>query len=148
MNAMGHDLPNMLGVDQTDVQEKIRELLPHYMAMERTGMGGMQVMAGHMPGPENTLPMMTGNGPYGPIQMGGMFTILKVRDNLKTNSGSDWYQPPEGTVAEKVAGGTEPGAGDSMIYTCPMHPEVRQAQSGSCAICGMTMIAVARTERK
>ena len=105
MNAMGHDLPNMLGVDQTGVQAKIRELLPNYMAMERTGMGGMQAMAGHMAGPENTLPMMAGDGPYGAIQMGGMFTILKVRDHLKAGDGAAWYQPPEGTVAEKVPAG-------------------------------------------
>src|SRR5687768_7236937 len=25
------------------------------------------------------------------------------------------------------------------IYTCPMHPEIRQAGSGSCPICGMTL---------
>jgi Cu+-exporting ATPase len=29
------------------------------------------------------------------------------------------------------------------IYTCPMHPEVRQASPGSCPICGMALEAVA-----
>lgn len=33
--------------------------------------------------PENTFPMMTGTGPYGPIEMGGMFTTLKVRADQK-----------------------------------------------------------------
>jgi Cu+-exporting ATPase len=34
-------------------------------------------------------------------------------------------------VAEDVPGGT--------IYTCPMHPEVRQVGPGSCPICGMAL---------
>jgi Cu+-exporting ATPase len=33
---------------------------------------------------------------------------------------------------------SEPTALD-LIYTCPMHPEVRQPQPGSCPICGMTL---------
>lgn len=28
---------------------------------------------------------------------------------------------------------------DSAIYTCPMHPQVRQAVPGNCPICGMTL---------
>ena len=35
-----------------------------------------------MQGPENTLPMMMGKGPFGNLEMGGMFTVLKVRDEL------------------------------------------------------------------
>ena len=31
----------------------------------------------------------------------------------------------------------EPAAG--TIYTCPMHPEIRQPQPGNCPICGMTL---------
>ncbi|MGZ5001527.1 MAG: heavy metal-binding domain-containing protein, partial [Methylomonas sp.] len=27
----------------------------------------------------------------------------------------------------------------SSVYTCPMHPEVRQLQSGSCPKCGMAL---------
>ena len=32
--------------------------------------------------PENTLPMMAGTGPFGAIEMGGMFTVLKVREGI------------------------------------------------------------------
>ena len=39
-------------------------------AMGETGMDAMAKMA--MPLPDNTLPMMTGTGPYGPIGMGGV----------------------------------------------------------------------------
>ena len=55
----------------------------------------------HMQLPENTLPMMTGRGPYGPIGMGGMFTVLKVRENQRRGDYADpgWYTPPPGTMA-------------------------------------------------
>jgi P-type Cu+ transporter len=33
----------------------------------------------------------------------------------------------------------EPGAAAGTIYTCPMHPEVRQVGPGSCPICGMAL---------
>jgi hypothetical protein len=55
--------------------------------------------------PANTLPMMTGTGPYGPIGMGGMFTLLKVRADQKPGDYSDpgWYAQPAGTQAYEVA---------------------------------------------
>src|SRR5262245_29722293 len=37
MNAMGHDLPNTAGVDQSGLEEEIRKMLPGYMAMGRYG---------------------------------------------------------------------------------------------------------------
>ena len=33
------------------------------------------------------------------------------------------------------SGSTKPGA----IYTCPMHPQIREPQPGNCPICGMTL---------
>lgn len=101
MNAMGHDVPNMIGVDQTGVESEIREHLPDYMAMGETGMHEMADM--HMTGPPNTLPMMAGEGPFGPIGMGGMFTLLKVRDVLEPGEDPGWYDNPPGTVAGPVS---------------------------------------------
>ncbi len=98
MNAMSHDIPNMIGVDPGDAEAKIRKVLPGYMAMGQSGMGGMMDMGR----PANTLPMMAGKGPYGPIEMGGMFTLLKVRD--RGHEGDEWYTPPPGTLARKVSG--------------------------------------------
>lgn len=107
MNAMGHELKNMVGVDQSGLEQRIRKLLPGYMAMGRDGMSEHQehIDMGHMPGPENTLAMMNGKGPHGNIEMGGMFTVLKVRDDLKPGSYADpgWYQNPPGTEARKVS---------------------------------------------
>jgi hypothetical protein len=44
--------------------------------------------------------MKGGPGPYGYIEMGGMFTVLKVRDDPETADPSGWYVHPAGTVAE------------------------------------------------
>jgi len=103
MNAMGHDIPNMIGVDQKGVAEKINRLVPDYMAMgERGGsMGSME-----MPLPDNTLPMAAGEGPFGNIEMGGMFTTVKVRKEQKPGDYSDpgWYKHSKGTVSYEWTG--------------------------------------------
>jgi hypothetical protein len=52
--------------------------------------------------PKNTLPMMTGTGPFGAIEMGGMFTVLKVREGITSYADPGWYQHPAGTLARKV----------------------------------------------
>jgi FtsP/CotA-like multicopper oxidase with cupredoxin domain len=103
MNAMGHEVPTMIGVDQRDVLAKINQLVPDYMAMGETG-GAMGEM--EMPLPDNTLPMMTGSGPFGGIEMGGMFTTVKVRKGLARNDYKDpgWYRHPAGTVAYEWKG--------------------------------------------
>lgn len=102
MNPMGHDVPNMIGVDQRAVQGSLAKLLPGYMTMGERGMADMGEMV--MPLPKNTLPMMTGQGQFGPIEMGGMFTVLKVREGQKPGDYSDpgWYDYPPGTVAYEV----------------------------------------------
>lgn len=51
-----------------------------------------------MPLPENTLPMMTGKGPFGSIEMGGMFTVVKTRENLAPGD----YRDPAGIGTRKV----------------------------------------------
>ena len=99
MNAMGHDVPTMIGVDQKEASRVIRELVPDYMAMGSEGMAEMGAM--EMPLPDNTLPMMTGQGPFGPVEMGGMFTVVKIHDDVKPGDYRDpgWYSHPPGTVA-------------------------------------------------
>src|SRR5574341_2280570 len=60
MNAMGHEIPNVLGVDQEAVAKKIAALVPGYMAMGSSGMAEHAEHAKHRAGLPNTLPMMTG----------------------------------------------------------------------------------------
>ena len=98
MGAMGHDVPNLLGVSQEGIADRVQRLLPGYMPMGETGMGEMGEMV--MPLPKNTGPMMTGTGQFGPIEMGSMFTVLKVRDDLPASGEApDWYRHPEGSVS-------------------------------------------------
>ena len=107
MNAMGHEVPNGLGVNQRGVAQDIRNMLPDFIAMGEHGMAEHQahVAAGHHQGPPNTMPMMTGTGPYGSLEMGGMFTVVKVRDDIAPGDYSDpgWYQAPDGTLASRIS---------------------------------------------
>src|SRR6058998_1428875 len=98
MNQMGHRVPIMLGVKTDDLDAKVRQLLPDYMTMGSTGMGEMAEMG--MAVPRNSIPMVGGKGPFGPIDMGGMFTVLKVRDGITSFDDPGWYEHPVGTVAE------------------------------------------------
>jgi manganese oxidase len=104
MNAMGHGVPTMIGVDHRSVVDKITRLIPDYMVMGERGMHEMAEM--EMPLPDNTLPMMTGTGPFGPVGMGGMFSVVKVRDDQKPGDFSDPgpYRHPAGTVARPFDG--------------------------------------------
>ena len=100
MNQMKHDVPNMLGVNQEGVEEKVRKFLPGYMAMGQNGMDDMAEM--RMDSPPNVLPMMAGEGPFGAVGMGGMFTVVKVRAGLTNYADPGWYKNPEGTLAKPV----------------------------------------------
>ncbi|MET3137216.1 FtsP/CotA-like multicopper oxidase with cupredoxin domain [Undibacterium sp. GrIS 1.2] len=104
MNAMGHTVPTMIGVDHAKVAKEITDLIPAYMAMGDSGMADMAQM--QMPLPDNTAPMMTGDGPFGSVDMGGMFSVVKVRKNQAVGDYKDpgWYQHPKGTVAFEWAG--------------------------------------------
>jgi FtsP/CotA-like multicopper oxidase with cupredoxin domain len=103
MNQMGHGLPNMLGVKPGPLDGKVRKLLPEYMTMGESGMGNMGAMSEAMGVPPNSIPMRGGTGPFGPIDMGGMFTIVKVRDGITTYEDPGWYRHPPGTVAERAS---------------------------------------------
>ena len=104
MNAMGHDVKTFIGVAQRDLTKAVRKLVPDYMPMGSAGMAEMGSM--EMPMPDNTLPMMTGFGQFGPIEMGGMFSVVKVREGLDRNDYKDpgWYRHPDGTVAHEFKG--------------------------------------------
>jgi FtsP/CotA-like multicopper oxidase with cupredoxin domain len=106
MNAMGHNLRTFIGVPKRDLLGGVRKLVPEYMPMGSAGMAEMGAM--EMPMPENTLPMMTGYGQFGPMEMGGMFSVVKVREGLDPNDYGDPgpYRNPEGTVAREYNGNT------------------------------------------
>jgi FtsP/CotA-like multicopper oxidase with cupredoxin domain len=124
MNAMGHEVQNFIGVSDRDLGHAIARAAPSAMAMGTDGMAMMGEM--DMPLPPNTLPMMTGTGPFGPIEMGGMFTVVKVREDLAPGDYRDpgWYRHPQGTVAYEVdASGApvaqKPSTGESAGMNMP-----------------------------
>src|SRR5262249_13442662 len=91
-----------IGVSRKDLARAVGKLAPDAMVMGQAGMamGNME-----MPAPDNTLPMMTGTGQFGPIEMGGMFTVMKIREDMARDDYRDPgpYQFPQGTVAYEVA---------------------------------------------
>jgi len=48
-----------------------------------------------------------------------------------------WGKPPEEQPSKKQE---EQGSAQATAWTCPMHPEVRQHQPGTCPKCGMALI--------
>ena len=121
MNAMGHTVKTYIGVNLNEMRAKIAKTAPGYMPMGNQGMADMGSM--EMPLPDNTLPMMTGFAQFGPVEMGGMFSVLKVREGLSSGDYKDpgSYKNPEGSVARLVE--NEPpapqrnGAGDQPSPT-------------------------------
>jgi manganese oxidase len=130
MNAMGHQVKNFIGVTERDLGKALDRAAPNAMAMGTTGMAEMASMA--MPLPPNTLPMMTGTGPFGPIEMGGMFTVVKIREGLAASDYRDpgWYQQPAGTVAYEV---------DASAAGEPARPKPSAGESSGTKMPGMEM---------
>jgi manganese oxidase len=108
MNAMGHEVKTFIGVPQRDLARAVRKLVPDYMPMGSAGMAEMGEM--EMPMPDNTLPMMTGFGQFGPMEMGGMFSVVKVREGLAADDYKDpgWFKHPQGTVAYEIENPSAP----------------------------------------
>jgi manganese oxidase len=128
MNAMSHNLPNTAGVEQDDLAQRIGKLVPSYMNMG----SDMSGMAMHMALPDNTLPMMSGSGPHGSIEMGGMFTVMKIRAGLGRGDYRDpgWYQAPPGARAYLWQGAPPPAprvpaaeSEASFSVVKPQHPD-------------------------
>jgi FtsP/CotA-like multicopper oxidase with cupredoxin domain len=101
MNQMGHEFPNMIGVKPGAIDRKVQPLLPEYMTMGQDGMGEMAEMG--MPVPQNSIPMVGGPGKHDYITMGGMFTVLKVRDGIDSYDDPGWYENPPGTLASPAS---------------------------------------------
>jgi FtsP/CotA-like multicopper oxidase with cupredoxin domain len=96
MNQMGHGAANLIGTDTRGLEARLGRVVPGYMTMGQAGMREMAEM--QMDQPANSISMMGAKGPHGLIEMGGMFTILKVRDKL-TADDPGWYVAPAGSTA-------------------------------------------------
>jgi FtsP/CotA-like multicopper oxidase with cupredoxin domain len=98
MTQMGHGIPNLVGVDQTEFDKAVLDALG---AGRPAGASGTPDLPMDMP--KNTIAMLGGPGPFGYVPMGGMFTVLKVRDALEGDADPGWYAHPEGTVASPAS---------------------------------------------
>ncbi|MEJ1967458.1 MAG: heavy metal translocating P-type ATPase [Rhizomicrobium sp.] len=76
----------------------------------------------------------------------GMTVDPKTTPHHATHEGTDYYfcsakcaakfaADPDSFVKAKEAAAPKPG----VIYTCPMHPQIRRNGPGTCPICGMTL---------
>ena len=128
MNAMGHDVPTMIGVDHRQVVRDITRLIPDYMVMGERGMSDMTEM--EMPLPDNTEKMMGGQGPFGSVEMGGMFSVVKVRPDQKRGDYGDpgWFKHPPGTNAFEWAGALAEPARFSSEGGQLMPPQAKPAR--------------------
>jgi hypothetical protein len=98
MTQMGHGIPNLIG---TDASEFDIELAKHVPALAKMGQIGLDEDEGDAAViPPNSTPMAGGDGPFGYITMGGMFTVVKIRESLDGDADPGWYKPPAGTQAE------------------------------------------------
>jgi Cu+-exporting ATPase len=79
----------------------------------------------------------------------GMTVDSQKTQHRATHAGADYFfcsagcrTKFEADPARYLAAETsppQPAAPPGTIYTCPMHPEIRQAGPGSCPICGMAL---------
>jgi FtsP/CotA-like multicopper oxidase with cupredoxin domain len=110
MNQMGHAAANLVGANPQGLDAKLSRVVPGYMTMGHAGMAEMSTM--RMPQPANAISMVGGQGPHGIIDMGGMFTILKVRDHLRPGQDPGWYVAPatasEASPSDLVGDGITP----------------------------------------
>lgn len=120
MNQMGHGLPNVMGVDLSDLDARIRKLVPGYMSMGATGMGEMAEMS--MDGPANSLSTYFAPGQYDPITMGGMFTLVKVRRDWDGKTDPGWYPHPPETQAKLALAHELKRDGIDLPATAPAKP--------------------------
>jgi P-type Cu+ transporter len=80
----------------------------------------------------------------------GMTVDPRTSAHRHSHAGHDYFFCSAGCRAKFAAApnkylGDAPAAAPGAIYTCPMHPEIRQEGPGHCPICGMALEPVLAT---
>ena len=100
----------------------------------------------------NAMASKTDNGATDPVC--GMTVDPHTTQHRHTHQGRTYYFCSAGCQSKFVAQPAKyltelPAAAQALsagtIYTCPMHPQIRQAGPGNCPICGMTLEPVVAT---
>ncbi len=102
MTQMGHGIPNLIGVDPSAFDAKLESVVPEFESMGMS-MGAAEPAAPNASDdsvPPNSLPMISSRGPFGYVTMSGMFTLLKVRDQLDAAGSPGEFEHPPGTLAD------------------------------------------------
>ena len=66
--------------------------------------------------------------------------ILIVIATLIIGAGIGWILKPSGTNSAETENHDHAGETADQIWTCSMHPQIRQNEPGDCPICGMELI--------
>ncbi len=109
MTQMGHDVPNLIGVEHSLFDEKIGAVVPEFtnvpgdMPRDVVSDTPTDQAGGDDSVPANSLPMISTRGPFGYVTMSGMFTVLKVRDQLSSTGEAEPYVHPPGTLADRAS---------------------------------------------
>lgn len=98
MTQMGHGIPNLIGTDASEFDIELAKHVPALAKMGQIGLDEDESSAAVIP--PNSTPMAGGDGPFGYITMGGMFTVVKIRESLDGDADPGWYKPPAGTQAD------------------------------------------------
>ncbi|MGD8627844.1 MAG: heavy metal-binding domain-containing protein, partial [bacterium] len=80
-------------------------------------------------------------GRTGPIIVGIVAMVL-----ILISIGIGYRIGSRGEQAEMPHGDQAAGVSQAVIWTCSMHPQIRQPKPGRCPICGMDLIPVTDTE--
>ncbi|WPC67291.1 heavy metal translocating P-type ATPase [Rhodoferax ferrireducens] len=86
---------------------------------------------------------VTAQSPHQLVHDGRMFYFCSAKCQGKFAADPLRYLSPASPMAAspspELLASRSPSPADATIYTCPMHPEVRQDHPGNCPKCGMTL---------
>ena len=102
----------------------------------RTAAAAFALVAG-MSGCTVSLPPTPQNDPANPNAPEAASGPL--RGSLVASSRS-FLAPDDRGAGPKKTEEIQSDARASAYYTCPMHPDIKQAEPGNCSICGMTLV--------
>jgi hypothetical protein len=65
--------------------------------------------------------------------------VLSIDDPAHPAAKEVPFLPPPNLLAEPMSPAPASSSAEATVYTCPMHPDVRQNGPGKCPKCGMTL---------